>query len=819
MSPAPTPSAPPLDCDKVVKEAASLEGALRLASGAKDEERFLGVALALRHGSALVADPALRGRLVAAADAAFLQRLLLSQLPLRRVALAALRIIASDEAGAANVRSCAPYLAKACVEAVSGGKDDTKSVDSVAEQGAAAIETAWGVAEVQDVLEVLRQLLRFSPSAAAGTLVAAAQDVLELLAPGGALATLVVTVPACVCAALHLSQEIAVTRCRGGGFGAADASREVAVEHALLESLCLEPDLKGSSEQCLALGLLAERVEAGAAAPRLDEIIGHGLVACGEPARAPALQLAAASLRRHGLSFGLLGGLGARFGRLNGILSLAAAELHLGLEGLLPRPRLCAACMALEAAVVALGRQADEIETGGHLQAAADALRHVHRAMGDIYDYCIDLQHGDGVSGLSAATALPLQNVALIARVVAAWQLEDPRKFSSEFQRALPIFCRLPYQEFAMLLPCLHEMQDWHLTPAFAKVFEAALGTLTSGTVASASEGNYSVSADRKAGETDEVLRQCVLMLAEVALDASAYLPEAPWLPEAPSKWWGEDDAAIADQGDSTALASARRSRAATPFSTEGSTTAHIPRPVQASDPANPGAQKLMRWSCALWHAGASFRARRHRVDGQTKTQDNELLWELGTLCGALLVSVPEASAAATVSTVAHGRCDATHALTVALCGTWDAVARCLFAGPHVDAALWRLTLRLAGFALDRHSGLADALACESRATAVKRRQQRACVHAHRSGVTAAAHVATSCIDGASGGSTSDEITDFLVVPPPGALPCSDDDEDEWAFADRAVASAMRVFLEAEAALGDVEEVGRGVPVTFDEMD
>lgn len=114
-----------------------------------------------------------------------------------------------------------------------------------------------------------------------------------------------------------------------------------------------------------------------------------------------------------------------------------------------------------------------------------------------------------------------------------------------------------------------------------------------------------------------DVFRQCALMLTEVALDAAAYLPEA----SVPRPVW-----------EGAAPGAAASSSAAAPGA--ASLPRELPRPLQAADAAHEGVRRLCRWSCALWSAGASA------------CRGSTMYWELGLLCGALLVSVPQETAA-----------------------------------------------------------------------------------------------------------------------------------------------------------------------------
>merc|ERR1712226_1673492 len=96
-------------------------------------------------------------------------------------------------------------------------------------------------------------------------------------------------------------------------------------------------------------------------------------------------------------------------------------ELRLCLEGYGSQESLCAACMALESAIIAFGREADALEEGGNMDDVSDCLRQLHRAIADIHQYCADLSGPDS-DGQRSEEPLPL-----LARVAAVWQLEDPR--------------------------------------------------------------------------------------------------------------------------------------------------------------------------------------------------------------------------------------------------------------------------------------------------------------------------------------------------------------------------------------------------------
>lgn len=289
--------------------------------------------------------------------------------------------------------------------------------------------------------------------------------------------------------------------------------------------------------------------------------------------------------------------------------------------------------------------------TGEALEGAAECMRMLHVALTNIFDFCKDFP-------AAPVGEEELPKVALVARVVAVWQTEDPMRFAQEFQRSLPALCRLPCAEFVVLLPAVQTLDDWHLTPALGGVLEAALWSLEEG---------------EAAGHGPQ--RACALtMLTEVALDAAAYLPEA-FLPPAPEL--------------ASAIAAAPWLATQVAVATVSSA---LPRPAIAADAAHPGVMSLTAWSRALWLRGSTS-------DGCEAARGER--WDLATLCGALLTSVPE---------------EAVCAAFVEAPAVWAAVAAGLLAGPpsEEDAATWRLALRLCGFALDRHTALAGALAAEA---------------------------------------------------------------------------------------------------------
>lgn len=365
----------------------------------------------------------------------------------------------------------------------------------------------------------------------------------------------------------------------------------------------------------------------------------------------------------------------------------------MGLEGYGSQEGLCAACMMLEAAIVALGKEAEALESS-NLEEVSNSLRELHRAVQDIYDFLADLPRD---------LATPPKELAMVARVVAAFQVEDPRQFSAEFQRNLWALCLLPPSEFQVLLPCLQELQDWQATPGFGKVLETATWGLE----------------DAQLSESPEVFRQCSMMLAEVALDAAVYLPEVS-IP----------DISMEVEVPPASCSSSSSSSRAGQLAQMQFGSRRIPRPVPAADPTHEGVQRLCQWSRRLWSSSSRFTAR------------SGAFAELALLCGSLLTSVPEEAAL-------------TWWPRRQLFDMWEAVSSGLLDSSAVEAATWRLSIRLAGFCLDRHQALAEAM------VSVAQRMHR---------------------------------TDLL--PPAGALP-SHDDEDEWSLPDRSAHGALQEFLKA----------------------
>lgn len=654
-----------------------------------------------------MADAGMRKELLAVVDTGLLRSLLQSGPSLQRIALALLGVLLVDAEAALLLQSCMEWVAASC--------ERLAYVEKVADVHAteaceAAVEAPWGRSDLGQALGVLRQAGFFLPSTQLDlSVLPAAETLLALIVPGSKLED-AMSDPTVVMQALVLVQELA-----SKGAVAGPAATQ------LIGAACSQPALRGSECQVLALGLVAEQAEAGNVAPVLLDAALSEAMSGGTKTRQVALHLAAEGLSRYGLSFGL-DTQGPLFARLRPLLALIAGELQLGLEGYAPKENTCAACAALEAAIVAFGRESAELERARQWSDVEDCLRQVHRAISLIYCYCADIQQDDEI---------PVE-LAFVARVAAAWQLEDPEKFSFEFERSLPALCRLHPAEFAVLLPCLHELQDWHLTPALAKVLDVALASQQKG-----------VTAAEVVPNALEVWRQCALMLTEVALDAAAYLPDAP-LPEPPTTGTSAEEL-----GRCRSSAYGQLGRGACPPLPQAA--ANLPRPLQAADPKHDGVRRLCMWSYALWQAGVSSTAGPARC-------------ELGSLCGALLVSVPAEAV------------QAFPAVVQSAAGAWAAVAEALLGELAIEAATWRLSVRLAGFALDRHCGLAEALA--------RLAVQRPSAH---------------------------------LTPPLGLAPGVDED-DEWAPADEAAMRAVSDYLALVRGHGYEEFAGNAKPA-LGEMD
>lgn len=424
---------------------------------------------------------------------------------------------------------------------------------------------------------------------------------------------------------------------------------------ALIEATVLEPGLRGTEAHTMALGLLIDLIEKRqlpkSLVDRFDEILSAGF-SVGPPLRFATLQVLAAALSAYGLSLGI-SGKGRSLGRLKPFLVLAVGELRLALEGYSSHDGLCAACAVIEATIINFGKEAKDLENSSNLEEVSSCLSELHRALHDIYEFCLDIPRD--------AQNPQLLELAVVARVVAVFQLEDPRRYLSEFQRSIPVFCTLPDSDFQILLPSLQETQDWHLTPAFGKILELTM--------------SYLDAPSNKFPDANAVWRHAALMLVEIALDAAVYLPEAA-VPEPPSEPQQFDTAVYSCPAFPAAVSASTMSVAVT-----------LPRPVPAADPQYVGVKHLCGWSNCFWSAGTKH----------IKASDSASYWELSILCGSLLISVPK-------DTVYSLKC-AGIAKKV-----WEGVATCILEASLVDPVAWRLAVRLAGFALDRHSDVSIAL-------------------------------------------------------------------------------------------------------------
>eukprot|EP00746_Dinoflagellata_sp_MGD_P157504 gnl/MRDRNA2_/MRDRNA2_86227_c0_seq3.p1 gnl/MRDRNA2_/MRDRNA2_86227_c0~~gnl/MRDRNA2_/MRDRNA2_86227_c0_seq3.p1 ORF type:complete len:756 (+),score=160.06 gnl/MRDRNA2_/MRDRNA2_86227_c0_seq3:68-2269(+) len=651
-------------------DASALEGPLRLAAGKTDEEKFLGLALALRQPAILTSDPKLRKRLLEiVGDGAFLQRLLTSSTPCQRVALATLRMLVMDAEAAESLIGCVLPLARAWENAT----DSTSEMIKGAEQ-----EAAWGHTESQEAAEALRQFARFKviedpllEGKEKPRLEEKEKPWLEEAVPHirNAIQSLSKESndqePLLMDAILELLQELCAERWRLWN----------AIPDGFLEgfSLPLLREKSTGGRVFLALGLLSERLEAGVASEgeQLGDILDASLAAgSGDHSasstamsRAVALRLAAAALSMKGKPKALAKA------RLLPVLSLSIVEVRLALETTEPGEAslqaLCGACMCMETAVSALADMADDGENES--QSAREAhtcLGALHRALAEVFDFCEHLPKGDDA---------PPPQLAMIARAVGAYQAEEPMKFAPEFRRSLEVFCKLPHAEFTVLLPGIQALSDWHLTPALGKLFEALKW-------ASDPFGDGTPSTEFSFEKGDELLqawRQAALMLTEVCLDPAAYLPEAPLAPITV----GEDVTQSNSDHGSSAMHGI-----VTPW------PRGLPRPAVAADPAHPGVQQLISWTQVLWSQGIPHHS--------CPPADN---WLLATLCSALHISAPAA------------------ALTHVDKSMYDVVAKNLIPGPtpQDDNPLWRLSLRFCAFALDRNPAVAGALlaAAQARST------------------------------------------------------------------------------------------------------
>lgn len=608
----------------------SVDAALKLVEGEQNEAKVLGATLLLRHHNKLllnVKGHTERSRLrVALGGATFLCRLLQSSVPLQRLALGLMAVLLAgteEEAqqAALELLEVVPFLV-ACA-----------SKSEISESQAAF----WGPEEFCETLGLLKRLLDLlPPTEAKSKLVEGCQEVLALLLPSQKCARFLAKEEVAT-SALGLTELLFARHDFLNGRRDENPDKDLS---ALLEAVVLEPCFRGSSCQTAALQLLAGRRPN---MQRLDEVISCSL-GSGATAQRALLQLAAGLLAAHG-TWMQPNDKADGLSRLKTLNVLAAGELRMALEGYGSKEGLAAACMLLEEAIVALGKEAETLEAG-NLEEVSECLQELHRALRDIFDYCADLP----------VTVTAPEELAMVARVVAAFQLEDPQRFSSEFQRSIETFCSLEAAEFKVLLPCLQELQDWHYTKAFAKVLEVAKWGLEHG---SEPEG-------------PEVWRQCSMMLAEVALDAAVYLPDV-FIPE--------PDEETSDQAAVSGSSAPEFDLACSILS-----GVRLPRPVPAADANHQGAQRLCQWSQRLWRAG----------HGSVINGDPRHLWELTLLSASLLTSVP-------FETVQKG-------WPAGGADMWAALAGCVLSETEVEATTGRLAVRLAGFSLDRHQAWPQAL-------------------------------------------------------------------------------------------------------------
>lgn len=431
------------------------------------------------------------------------------------------------------------------------------------------------------------------------------------------------------------------------------------IPDGLLEGLSLSLMKAKSARSCFeaggrvsrVLGLLSERLEAGVitGGEQLGEILDASLAA-GAGNATGAASARAVALR---LAAGALGAQGKpkalAQSRLLPILSLSMVETRLALETTEPGEAtlqaLCGACMCMETAVSVLASMADDDEN------ETQSAREAQTCLSSLHRSLVEVF--DFCEQLPKTGTSPPPQLALLARAVGAYQAEEPMKFAPEFRRSLGVFHMLPPAEFMVLLPGIQALPDWHLTPALGKIFDV-LKWASDPTV-------------QKDVDALQAWRQAALMVTEVALDPAAYLPEAP-LPSAPPT--------------TSMLPGTGSSANHTPVEPW---PRGVPRPAVAADPEHPGVQQLVSWSQVLWEQGVP----RHNRAGTSATDK----WALATLCSSLVVSAPEP------------------ALTRLNKGMWDVVAINLLPGPTAedDNPLWRLSLRLCAFALDRNSILASA--------------------------------------------------------------------------------------------------------------
>jgi len=632
------------DADSSMASQASLDGALKLLSGSTNEEQIVGASLILQWAAASQpVDPQLSARILDALQVNFICRMLATANPqqCRGIAVALIRLLAVDRQTATRLSYCLGSMLRLLASLAADGAPGNGAETNV---------------EPSDVVEACRQLLRLATTevvlAELPSFLPALEETAKSVAEADDVALLDPT--------LAVLQELLSI----GSHVPAAAADDV------LRNLALNKASRNTAQRRLAISLLCDRLEAGVEvrglAAVLEELLaGAPTIATagtGTPweDRVAVMRFTAMALPQVGLAL-LHADVSRALRRLQKLLVLASGEVRTALEGKVPQESLCAACMLLEAAVSLLGEAA--VRADIDLEAAAECLRVVHRTLVDVFDYCKGLSE----DAASPEDVDPDAVLPVLARFVAVWQLEDPVRFAHEFSLSLRAFCRLPPAEFEVLIPALHELQDWHMTPALIKVLQVV---------------EWAVS---QAGTTSaKALCPSALLLTELALDAAAYLPEAITCgPPVHLPRGGEEAPAeklplmLVDNWS-------------------------LSRPAIAADWQHEGVGYLCSWSRYLW-------------DLQARMSPNLELAErfaLATLCGSLLVSVPEEAVNA----------QAANGFPETL---WSTVATCLLSRFKDDAApacgtdkdedaasTWRLTLRLCGFALDRHSRLRWGLSC-----------------------------------------------------------------------------------------------------------
>mmetsp|Transcript_67470 Transcript_67470/g.161892 ORF Transcript_67470/g.161892 Transcript_67470/m.161892 type:complete len:764 (+) Transcript_67470:55-2346(+) len=636
----------------------SLEEALKLLRGTVDEERFVGASLVLRWvASSKSVSIEVAATIINCLEAELLCRMLATLNPehCRGIAVGLLRGLIVDRHTAMKMRPCIGPLLGVLV---SLSTQESPQADEL-EEGSSAQERTL---EPSDVAEACRQLLRYLSSKAVVDLAPQMTPHFSEMASCCSKAE----GPERVEHFLTVVQEL-LSVCIRVPSPSVDR---------LLRAITLNKALRNTQQRQLGLGLLSDRLEAGSdGGGDLGAVLGEALAGApntstsaeGTPwqERAAILRLAAAALPRVGLSV-LHSDVTQALKRLRRLLTLAAGEVRTSLEGQAPQAALCAACMLLEAAVILMSDEATSGAFEVDFDSGMECLSALHRTLGDVYDYCKAL-NDEGLSGSSEVdpdTVLPL-----LVRFITVYQLEDSVKFAHEFSTCMPVFCRLKPAEFQVLIPAVQNLQDWHQSPALIKVLQVA-------------EWAVEEAVPSLAGK---VFPATALMTTEVALDAIVYLPEA--IPCGPPALPVQGAAGASDTSEKLPLMLVDNWS--------------LPRPAIAADWQHAGVGYLVSWSRYLWS-----------LKDKVATKLPSERFTLATLCGALLVSVPEEAV--------HAQAGNGFPETL-----WSTVAEALMSRFKDDvrppretekdieeASTWRLTLRLCGFALDRHSSLRWALSC-----------------------------------------------------------------------------------------------------------